>query len=412
MTTSQNANITGALRTAAATARTFGTPPGSSPGVTTTQAASATANAATAQKTISGPVTVATLPMTGPSRMPKIAAARAAPIISPRRSDGAAASSHPRAPVHAQAPPRPSAKRARSRMTTFSANAKTTLATDEQAQPREDRRLEADPGGEEARGQRRQQGAGGVGGAEDPGRGLREAEVVGVARQQRGDRRVEHRLDEDHRRNEREEPPHATTVARAARPAFRALAGSKVARDRPGRDGQRTAQTDLDPGVHRGDRLHHQLDRGLDALPPDPLRRRPRSGPERARAAASPPPPGDPGDHARRGRLAGDRPQPGREDGLDRGRQGDREARERRATSTSSSSPSRSPSTSPPRPATTSATWSSGSWSASTPSSGTTCRRGCAKRSRTASRSSCPGSSSRSSPRRSPTTSIRSWTRS
>ena len=119
----------------------------------------------------------------------------------------------------------PSAKRARSRTTTLSAKAKTTLETPSSAQPREHRR----PGSRSGRrgspdGSAASRVPGGVGGAEDAGRGLREAEVVGVSRQQRRDRRVEHRLDEDHRRNQREQPPHASTVVRGARPAFRARA--------------------------------------------------------------------------------------------------------------------------------------------------------------------------------------------
>ena len=100
-----------------------------------------------------------------------------------------------------------------------------------------------------------------------------------------------------------------------------------------------------------------------------------------------------PGVDAGRRRLAGDHPVAGGEDGLDRRRQGDRQARQRRPTSTSSSSPTRSPSTSSPRPAATSATWSTGSWSASTRSCGATCRRACARRSTSGSRTSSPRSS-------------------
>ena len=135
MTTSQKANITGALSIAATTARTLGIPPAGIPGAGATHAARTPATTATPQKTTLGPVTEAMLPTTGPSRIPKIAAASAAPIISPRRSAGVAAKSQPSAPVQAQAPPRPSAKRAMSRTTTFSANAKTTLATPSRLRP-------------------------------------------------------------------------------------------------------------------------------------------------------------------------------------------------------------------------------------------------------------------------------------
>ena len=134
-TTSQNANSTGAPMIAAATRRTLGTPLGLIAGVASTHAASTAAITPTAQKTTSGPVTVAIPPITGPSRIPKIAAASAAPIISPRRSSGAAASSQASPPVQAQAPPTPSAKRARSRTTISVAKAKTTLEVPRRKSP-------------------------------------------------------------------------------------------------------------------------------------------------------------------------------------------------------------------------------------------------------------------------------------
>ncbi len=133
--TSQPAKTTGRVNIAARTGRIPGIPEAGSPGVASTRTASAAASAATAQKTISGPVTVAIPPITGPSRMPKIAAARAAPIISPRRSAGAAVISQARPPVHAQAPPTPSANRATSSTTALFANANATLETAIRARP-------------------------------------------------------------------------------------------------------------------------------------------------------------------------------------------------------------------------------------------------------------------------------------
>ena len=126
-------------------------PPGAIPGVAKTHAASAAATAATPQKTTSGPVTVATLPITGPRRIPKIAAASAEPIISPRRSGGRGGEQPPE-----RAGPGAGAAEALGEAGEVEDDDAVGEGEDdardpEQAEPREHRRPEADPGGEEAR---------------------------------------------------------------------------------------------------------------------------------------------------------------------------------------------------------------------------------------------------------------------
>ena len=103
--------------------------------MTAAQNVSAAAPIPIAENTGSGPRTVATAPSTGPSMIPKIATASTDPIICPRRSRGAEAMIQVNPPVQAKAPPTPSANRARSSRTTFSANAKTTLETAISASP-------------------------------------------------------------------------------------------------------------------------------------------------------------------------------------------------------------------------------------------------------------------------------------
>ena len=107
-------------------------------------------------------------------------------------------------------------------------------------------------------------------------------------------------------------------------------------------------------------------------------RARARAGAARTRASAHGP--ADPGHHARRRRLAGDHPLARGEDGLDRRRQGDRQARQPGGLLRAARARARSPSTSSPRRRATSASSSSGPWSASTRSCGATCRRACARR--------------------------------
>src|SRR5215218_2418673 len=67
--------------------------------------------------------------------------------------------------------------------------------------------------------------------------------------------------------------------------------------------GRRAAQGADDPVVHGSDRLSHQLDRGLDALLSDPLRRLPGAGAGAAGADPAAADPADPRGDARRDRL-------------------------------------------------------------------------------------------------------------
>ena len=108
---------------------------GSTPGIVHAQTASPPATTATALNTTSGLSTVAAPPSTGPSSTPTIAALRAAPISSPRRSTGAADISHAIPAAHMQAPPTPWMKRAVSSTTTLPANAKLMLASPSMASP-------------------------------------------------------------------------------------------------------------------------------------------------------------------------------------------------------------------------------------------------------------------------------------
>ncbi len=157
------------------------------------------------------------------------------------------------------------------------------------------------------------------------------------------------------------------------------------------RNGQSHDQPDHDPALHGRDRLHHQLERRLDAVQPVALHGLTDPGLAALAAAAAAQDPADPGRDARRRRLAGDHP---------------RRARRRWARSPSTRGSPRSAARrdfyaaararedrrAHPRDArsATSATSSSASWSASTRSSGTTCRRGSARPSTSASSAQLP----------------------
>jgi hypothetical protein len=93
-------------------ARTPALGSGSTPGIVQAQTASPPATSATKLKTASGLRTVAAPPSTGPSSTPMIAALRAEPISSPRRSAGEANISHAIPADHMHAPPTPWMKRA------------------------------------------------------------------------------------------------------------------------------------------------------------------------------------------------------------------------------------------------------------------------------------------------------------
>jgi len=91
-----------------------------------------------------------------------------------------------------------------------------------QAQAREDRLAHAEVHGHVAGGQRAEQRPRGVGGGQQAGGVLAQPELVGQPGQQRRDRRVEHRVDEDDRADEQRQAPHGGRLVRrsdAHRPA-------------------------------------------------------------------------------------------------------------------------------------------------------------------------------------------------
>ena len=132
---SQKPAITAGLRSVRSIARMPGLGSGSTPGIDHAQAASPTASTETALKTASGLSRVAAPPSTGPSSTPTIAALSAAPISSPRRSTGAADTSHAMPAAHMHAPPIPWMKRAPSSSTMCPANANARLDSPSIASP-------------------------------------------------------------------------------------------------------------------------------------------------------------------------------------------------------------------------------------------------------------------------------------
>ena len=101
-------------RSAASSSRGGDVPSGAAGGVASAQPISTQPKTATPQKTGAMPIASARVPIAGPASVPAIAAAIAVPIISPRRSRGAADATQAIAPAHEHAPPTPWTKRARS----------------------------------------------------------------------------------------------------------------------------------------------------------------------------------------------------------------------------------------------------------------------------------------------------------
>ena len=88
---------------------------------------------------------------------------------------------------------------------------------------------------------------------------------------------------------------------------------------------QRAGEHDHHPDLLGGDRLHHQLDRGVDAVLPGQVRRLPAARAAGAGRAAAAQAPADPGRDAGRRGLAGHHPLARGQDGLDRRGQGHRQ---------------------------------------------------------------------------------------
>ena len=147
---------------------------------------------------------------------PKTAAPKAIPISSPRRERGAATVSQASAPAQVVVLEKPWTKRARPSAHGPAASAKPKLASASSMRPRTTarfgpNRIAAIPPGmppsESARPERAD---------EQPRAGLREPELVGVAGHERRERAEEHRVDEDDRADEDEQPAHRPTLPTGA----------------------------------------------------------------------------------------------------------------------------------------------------------------------------------------------------
>ena len=148
-------------------------------------------------------------------RSPARAARRRSPRPSPSRSARRAARAAPPAasqaiaPAHDAAPPTPCTKRATSSTTMLSANAKPMLESVISPSPRSTVGFTPDPRGHPAARQPAHERPGRIGRGQQPGAGLRQVVLVGQVGQQRRDRGVERRVDEDDERGEEEQAAHA-----------------------------------------------------------------------------------------------------------------------------------------------------------------------------------------------------------
>ena len=153
------------------------------------------------------PTALAAVPISGPNSAPAIAAPSAPPISAPRRSAGASATIHARPPDHEHAPPMPSTSRAMSSASSLWRKPNASVETASRLSPSVTvnfgpARAASTPAGIDAT-QRAERIARG----HHPGGELRQVEFVGEARQERRDRRVEHRVDEHDRADDEDEPP-------------------------------------------------------------------------------------------------------------------------------------------------------------------------------------------------------------
>ena len=184
------------------------------------QATSPRETTATAKKLVRMPTRSATLPNSGPTTLPATAAPNAVPIVWPRRSDGPAMVSQASAPANvaeSRCPLEDSRRRQRDRAVGGGEHHARDREDDETAEhrpPLPDPHCDqtaADPADDRARAERPEQQA-----------GLRLGEVVllGVRRDERGDRAEQHRVDEHRGRDEEPEPPHPSRIrARKSAPS-------------------------------------------------------------------------------------------------------------------------------------------------------------------------------------------------
>ena len=181
---------------------------GETAGVANAPAPRSSATAATAPNAGAVPVKEATAPSTGPNIAPAIAAPKADPISRPRRPAGAAATSHASAPVHEKALDTPWRKRARSSAQTESAKPNATVVAARRERPTSTVGFDPDPRRQHAAGDSRQERTGGVHGLQHSGTGLAQVKFVNVVGEQRRQRREEHRVHEDDRPDQDEQPAH------------------------------------------------------------------------------------------------------------------------------------------------------------------------------------------------------------
>ena len=143
---------------------------------------------------------------------PKTAAANAVPISSPRRSRGAANVSQANAPAQVIVLETPWTNRAMPSAHGPSAAAKAKLATARRMSPATTasfgpNRRRGQPAGDGA-----EHGAGPERPHEQPGAGLREPELVGVAGHERRERPKQHRVDKHNHTDQKKKPAHSPTL--------------------------------------------------------------------------------------------------------------------------------------------------------------------------------------------------------
>ena len=148
----------------------------------------------------------ATAPSTGPNIAPAIAAPKAEPISRPRRPAGAAATSHASAPVHEKALDTPWRKRARSSAQTESAKPNATVVTASSERPTSTVGLTPTRAASMPLGIPATSAPAGYMACSTPAPALPRLKFVNVVGQQRRQRREEHRVHEDDRPDENEQP--------------------------------------------------------------------------------------------------------------------------------------------------------------------------------------------------------------
>ncbi len=207
------------LRSAPASPRSDPSPSGAAAGVRSVHTIRPTPISAIVQKTSSKPARSASTPITGPSSAPAIAAPIAEPISCPRFSRGAAPASQAIAPAQEAAPPMPWMNRDTSSTQDRARERDRDAREHHQRQPEQHRRLHAELGREDAARQPARERPERVRGGEDAGARLGQAELVGQVGQQRRERRVERRVDEDDGGDEEKELAHRTSADARSRPA-------------------------------------------------------------------------------------------------------------------------------------------------------------------------------------------------